>query len=314
MFDGESKQRVVKAGGRKRDLSRNHLIEDSRRQREERVLEKKRIAAAVVIQKHVRRYLSQQGVMRDFKASLDQQLKTITKITSIMPDFCVPSETVLLLIRYSVHSNTRRINPESWNTILAILVKSLRSIKPSLNLSSLLSNGATLSLFQVSFAAFCREMFSSLAENESVPQYFLDFYSSIFLTIGERNNGSFEMRDTMIGVLRMLGDLPFKILQLILEKPQLKEAFELISQICEVLLNHGDNLSEESRSIVGDTILGYSSATSAKSYNQVCFLLNSSFIFLRYHGNTLFNLFSREKLSGVKVIWFLLVRDPCRCW
>jgi hypothetical protein len=213
MFNGESKGRVVSSSGRKRDLSRNSVIEESRKQREQRALDKRRMNATLVIQKNYRRYFFQKQLRKEIKSNLDQQLAKISQIESLIPNFTLPFESVLLLMKYAVVSRVIE-EPEKWKNIITRVTKSFRSPSSLKDWKMKLNDKANIHSFQIILTSFCRD-FLAVMRDSNYPQI-TEFLSSLIIMIEPKPLSDLEslfIRNCIQGVFQLLRDLPYRFLR-----------------------------------------------------------------------------------------------------
>lgn len=236
MFTGESKGRVVSSSGRKRDLSRNSVLEDSRKQREQRALDKKRMIAAVVIQKNYRRYLSRERLRKEITDLLDQQLLKISQIESLLPSFALPFETVILLMKYSVFSHAI-FEDERWEKVIVRITKSFRSPNSLREWEMKLNDRAKIHSFQIVLVSFCRN-FLTFMKFSNFPQI-VEFLRSLIEAMSEETSNLFK--NCIRGVFQLLHDQPYRFLRevLLCSQPisvELEDLSATLIQLCNFFL------------------------------------------------------------------------------
>jgi hypothetical protein len=242
MFNGISKGRVVSSSGKKRDLSRNSVIEESRKQREQRALDKKRNGSALIIQKNCRQYFSQKQLRKEIMNQLEQQLVKISHIESLLPDFALPFETVLLLMKYSVLSRAMLNEPEKWKNVVVRITNSFRSPNFLREWQMKLTDNAKIHSFQIILVSFCRD-FLTLMKDSNFPQI-IEFLGSLIELLEPKPLGeaaSILFRNCIQGVFQLLHHQPYWFLRKVLLSNQaisaeLEELSVALLRLCEVFL------------------------------------------------------------------------------
>lgn len=243
LFDGESKRRLVSSSGRKRDISRNSVIEESRKQREQRLLEKQRMLSAIVIQKYIRRYLKQKKTQLECLEFLNQQLTTISRIQLVLPNFCLPLETVIVLLKYSVFSQAIAKGFENWKKSISLLTRSFQSCDSVANLSSSLEKVNAHS-FQILLSSFLESLFPFVSSlNHRV--FIFEFLSTLLRLMQDLdlNHGSLFLK-CIRGAIGILRHKPYQLLQKISflsNQTEMQNLFVLLLKFCEIGLYDGDS-------------------------------------------------------------------------
>ena len=81
MFDGKVRgNRAVSSGGKKRESDKGAFLENTRKQREDRAAERRRLLAIVKLQSFVRRCLVRNAVIRKLTLEMDKKVSDINKI------------------------------------------------------------------------------------------------------------------------------------------------------------------------------------------------------------------------------------------
>mmetsp|Transcript_14416 Transcript_14416/g.21644 ORF Transcript_14416/g.21644 Transcript_14416/m.21644 type:complete len:1114 (+) Transcript_14416:66-3407(+) len=209
MFDGQSKQRYVSAAGKKRDISRAHILHDTRIQRENRAIEKKRAGAAVVIQRYVRRLISRRRSVETIRNKLSGQVNTITKISSMM-EFNVPIESVIYLMKACPFclspskSSDRDLSQQVTNIVL-------KSFQHKVSTFNVLNISSTVDIdyrymWQIVLSSFCRFVMDILTQHiingEAVPVVCVDIIDTVAKAY---KSGSGISRHVFTGTMLLMG-------------------------------------------------------------------------------------------------------------
>lgn len=104
MFDGKVRgNRAVSSGGKKRESDKGEFLEKTRKQREDRAAERKRLLAIVKLQSFARRCLIRKAVIAKFKLEMFKKVSDINRIRSAFrlrdSQFNVPLDVLLPIFR-----------------------------------------------------------------------------------------------------------------------------------------------------------------------------------------------------------------------
>ena len=104
MFDGKVRgNRAVSSGGKKRESDKGAFLENTRKQREDRAAERRRLLAIVKLQSFVRRCLVRNAVITRFTSEMDKKILDINKIKSAFSlrasQFNVPLDVLSQIFR-----------------------------------------------------------------------------------------------------------------------------------------------------------------------------------------------------------------------
>ena len=104
MFDGKVRgNRAVSSGGKKRESDKGAFLENTRKQREDRAAERRRLLAIVKLQSFVRRCLVRNYVITRFTSEMDKKVLDINKIKSAFSSrasqFNVPLDVLSQIFR-----------------------------------------------------------------------------------------------------------------------------------------------------------------------------------------------------------------------
>jgi len=173
MFDGKARQRTVSAAGlgRKNTSNNKEIIENARKQRQQRQDDKAKQNASIKIQSFLRGTLARSHVRNVFRGEFDSKLAGVQKIKALFQqtqkkNFLVPNETLLTLLRLyraSYFPPTDTMTKSRYIFILGLLNESLDTLSPDSNILYLLSNPN---------------------QNASVPMVAVDQQVTSFLEIG----------------------------------------------------------------------------------------------------------------------------------
>jgi hypothetical protein len=238
MFRGEER-RVVSASGKKRDISRSNVLEESRKQREQRVIDKKRMLSAIEIQKNVRRYLSQKQIRDETMRCLNHQLLQISEKALILP------ETVILLMKYAVTSKILTREPGKWEYVIELVTNSFQTPYFLKTLELMLIGKKIVHPFQVTLASFCRDFFPSIiGGSNSFQMKITEFFRSLSgisaVEVSPHQTPLEVFRMCVKGLIHMLRDQPYRTLRDIATHQLLSSELEKLSaalwSLCEASL------------------------------------------------------------------------------
>ena len=104
MFDGKVRgNRAVSSAGKKREPDKEAFLENTRRQREDRATERKKLIAVVKLQAFFRRFNARKSVCTKFKIEMDKKISEIKTLeaafTSRGRHFNVPLDVLLPIFR-----------------------------------------------------------------------------------------------------------------------------------------------------------------------------------------------------------------------
>jgi hypothetical protein len=104
MFDGKVRgSRMVSSSGKKRESDKGAFMENTRKQREDRAVERKKLTAIVKLQAFIRRLGVQAKTMFDLKLELDKKISNVVNIKAAFlargTRFNVPLDVLLPIFR-----------------------------------------------------------------------------------------------------------------------------------------------------------------------------------------------------------------------
>ena len=104
MFDGKVRgNRAVSSAGKKRESDKGAFMENTRKQREDRAAERKKLSAVVRLQSFAKRYIVRKAVTSRFKLEMDRKVSGIVSIQSAFrlrgSQFNVPLDVLLPVFR-----------------------------------------------------------------------------------------------------------------------------------------------------------------------------------------------------------------------
>lgn len=237
LFNGESKGRVVSSSGKKRDTSRSSVIEESRKLREQRMIEKERNISAILLQKHIRRYLSQKETRDNCLTLLTQQLTTISRIQQVIVDFTMPLESITTLLKYTVFSKVILRNLQVWINSISILTKSFQTFN-LVDYERVLADKTKAHAFQIVLAKFIGTLFDSVNSPNHQP-YIIKFLTSSLKFKEDHDNSSLFSR-AIRGAFGILGQRPYQVLREFFYKQhhfEMQNIATILLQFCEVGLH-----------------------------------------------------------------------------
>ena len=135
-FSGKVKERVVSAGGKKRDAERKDFLEQTRKQREERAQDRFRSSSANIIQKIYRGFCSRKSNHSSLLLQFDKKISDVRKLESIFASkgsvFLIPIDTILTLISIYCHCFREPVLPEETRlaALLGIVCDSFSRASP----------------------------------------------------------------------------------------------------------------------------------------------------------------------------------------
>lgn len=134
MFDGKVGVRNVRAGGNKKDLVG---VEEARKLREKRALEKQRFNAAVKIQSQYRSFSCRWKHLSTLRADFDTKMKNISGIKAVFQQrnlpFSVPLDTILPLIELFVLFHNHSMDGDRRIFLEKLLIESYHNISNTFN-------------------------------------------------------------------------------------------------------------------------------------------------------------------------------------
>eukprot|EP01041_Mallomonas_annulata_P005732 gene5732-11590_t len=170
MFNGKVRERVVRISGQKKEQEKNQFIENTRKQREERKLERLRIDSAIKIQSTIRGWLTRKQFLSRLRLSFDAELRKIDTLKAVFASrkatFNVPIAIVLTLLRsvnifFKLDTDTDRLYQ-----IRRLLSESLSHTDTNFNFLSLATGNDIQAIitFQYQINIFCQHAISLLID------------------------------------------------------------------------------------------------------------------------------------------------------
>jgi len=83
-FDGKIKQRTVSGAGKKRDADTKNFMEQTRKQREDRALDRLKFSSANLIQKIFRGSCSRNNLRLGFRDKFDKKVADVQKLKALL--------------------------------------------------------------------------------------------------------------------------------------------------------------------------------------------------------------------------------------